>query len=51
MIGSTLIERKAAVLFLFPFIETGLFRVEKARATLLNKRLGGVKGISPLEKF
>ena len=30
MIGSTLIERKAAALFLFSSIETGLFRVERA---------------------
>ena len=30
MIGSTFIERKAAALFLFSSIETGLFRVERA---------------------
>ena len=29
MIGLTLIERKAAALFLFSSIETGLFRVER----------------------
>ena len=33
MIGSTLIERKAAALFLFSSIETGLFRVERASPT------------------
>ena len=33
MIGSMLIEQKAAVLFLFSSIETGLFRVEKALPT------------------
>ena len=30
MIGSTLIEQKAAALFLFSSIETGLFRIERA---------------------
>ena len=30
MVGSTLTEQKAAVLFLFSSIETGLFQVEKA---------------------
>ena len=33
MIGSTLIEQKAAALFLFSSIETGLFRVERALPT------------------
>ena len=33
MIGSTLIERKAAALFLFSSIETGLFQVERALPT------------------
>ena len=33
MIGSTLVEQKAAALFLFSSIETGLFRVERALPT------------------
>ena len=33
MIGSTLIEQKAAALFLFSSIETGLFWVERALPT------------------
>ena len=38
MIGLTLIEQKAAELFLFLSIETGLFRVERALPTPVQRQ-------------
>ena len=40
MINSTLTEQKAAALFLFSSIETGLFRVERALPMDENRKSG-----------